>query len=109
MSKSIHQLVDGVTREMFRVWGRQGLMGGPEEYVWLEENYGITERDDEKWLHILDLRFGDHDQYALALDDELFELLSDEASIAAFLVGLLERYRSSTKSYPGRPGGRLHH
>ncbi len=52
-------LIDAISREMSRVWGKDGLHGEPEEYRWLEKNYGISEGDDVWWQLTIQHHFGE--------------------------------------------------
>jgi len=91
-------LIDAISREMSRVWGEDGLHGEPEEYRWLEENYGISEEDDVWWQLTIQHHFGELPEEDRD-DAEVMNFLSDDVRVEQFLRDLLRRYRSSTAIY----------
>ncbi|MBA3826109.1 MAG: hypothetical protein H0X24_19690 [Ktedonobacterales bacterium] len=91
---------------MERVWGEEGFGGDPHEYAWLEQNYGITEAEDVRWIDVLTYHSGEvemFDGHHLEGEEEREEVLAfleDPEAVIAFLETLLKRYQSNTATYP---------
>jgi len=99
------QLIESILAEMDRVWGAEGFGGELEAYVWLKENFEISEEEDVKWQDILS-------DWAGTLDEDIADLgkdeikkvkafLQDDSTVTAFLETLLQRYKSSDLTYYG--------
>lgn len=91
-------LIEAISREMIRVWGKGGLHGEPEEYRWLEENYGISEEDDVWWQLTIQHHFGDLPEEDRN-DAEVMQFLNDDARVEQFLRNLLQLYQSNIITY----------
>lgn len=92
------ELIDGVLKEMDRVWGEDGLEGDPDEYAWLLENYKITEEDDVQWQLILQYHMEDLPGEDME-DEDLMLFLKDDHAVIQFLQEYLQKYRSSCTCY----------
>ena len=93
------ELIDAVIAEMERVWGESGLHGEPEEYTWLETNYGITEEEDVKWQLALQYNYHDLPDEDKE-DEEVMSFLEDEKAVMDFLKSFLQKYKSNSLTYP---------
>src|SRR5688572_22175743 len=84
--------------ECERVWGSiDGFDGSVAQYVWLNENYGITEEDDLMWQIVLELvvdgQVKDSLKNARRFKIQWQSLGSEPAVLNNFLRMLLARYR----------------
>lgn len=92
------ELIDKVVTEIQRIFP-DDIQGYPEEYQWLEENYGVTEEDDVKWIDIINYSCEDYDDCNLDDEDNRAFLESDTA-VCEYLTKLLQKYQGNTVSYP---------
>lgn len=92
------ELIDGVLKEMDRVWGEDGLGGEPDEYAWLLKNYNITEEDDVQWQLILQYDMGDLPDEDTE-DEDLMIFLEDDCAVVQFLQEYLRKYKGSSAIY----------
>lgn len=96
MTKS--ELIDGVLREMDRVWENEGFGGESEAYEWLLKNYCISEEEDVQWQLVLQHHMDDlpvEDQE----DEEVMSFLEDQHAVKQFLQALLTKYKTSSATY----------
>src|SRR5262249_40936552 len=101
LSDAIQGLIGRILTEMQHVWGTRldRFEETPEQYVWLEEHYGITEEDDLRWQFTL-LDSADGVTAAdLEENKEMQEFLESPHRIVHQLNYLLQRYRSNTIAY----------
>ncbi len=92
------QLIYAIIDEIERVWPDDAFDGTVEQYEWLERHYGITEKEDVRWLDVLAEWSDDH----IALEDtpkEVMEWMRDESAVCEFLESFLAKYTSNTQSY----------
>jgi hypothetical protein len=94
----VDQLIEEILQEMDRVWGKEGLHGEPEEYVWLKEHYGITEEDDVRWQLTIQHHFEELPEEDQA-DEDVMRFLNDEGGLKKFLKSFLDRYQANSISY----------
>jgi len=98
-------LIESVLAELDRVWGPEGFGGESEAYAWLKEHFGISEEEDLQWQDVLSDWAGSLDVDLEDLDEaekeRVIAFLQDEPAVTTFLEALLQRYKSSTATYPG--------
>lgn len=96
------ELIDEIFEEIERVWGERGPGGSWDEYVWLFENYDITDVEDIQWMEVLDYCSGELDDDDLDDEDKkaLMDFVTDDATVISFLQILLQKYRSNNVSFP---------
>lgn len=88
---------------MARVWGPDGFSGEFEAYAWLQEHFGISEKEHARWQDVLSDWAGTLDEDTADLDeDEKMQVkafLQADPTVTAFLKSLLQRYESSDATY----------
>lgn len=98
-------LIESVLAEMNRVWGPEGFGGEFEAYAWLKEHFGISEEEDVQWQDVLSDWAGSLDVDLEDLDEveknRVIAFLQDDSAVMTFLETLLQRYKSSSTTYPG--------
>ena len=98
-------LIESVLAEMNRVWGPEGFGGEFEAYAWLKEHFGISKEEDVQWQDVLSDWAGSLDVDLEDLDEvekkRVIAFLQDDSAVMTFLETLLQRYKSSSTTYPG--------
>ena len=93
------ELIESVLDEMNRVWGPRGFGGEPEAYAWLNEHFGISEKEDVQWQDVLSDWAGTFDEDTVDLEEDersrVKAFLQDDFAVTAFLESMLRRYTSS--------------
>lgn len=93
----VKQLIDAISSEQLRIWGKDGFTGTPDQYIWLQRTFGVTEEDLALWSAVLLHEFNSSDDHDCS--EQMRAFLSDRNMIAQFLYGLLRKYRSSDEGY----------
>lgn len=76
-------LAADIITEIDRVWGESpGFEETPEQFAWLEANYGIDRNDESEWRKALE-----------SIID------GPPEDVGQFLQGFLQKYRSSVAVY----------
>lgn len=98
------ELIESVLTEMDRIWGPEGFGGEAEAYLWLEEHFGISEKEDVQWQDVLSDWAGTVDEDTADLEEheinQVKSFLQHDSSVTAFLESLLQRYKSCDATYP---------
>ena len=97
------ELIKSVLAEMDRVWGPDGFGGELEAYGWLQEHFGITEEEDVQWQYVLSDWAGTLAEDTADLNEDeknqVGAFLQDDSVVTVFLETLLQRYKSSDRTY----------
>jgi hypothetical protein len=100
------ELLDAIVDEINRIWGDPGFSGTFEEYGWLLEHYGVTEKEDNTYLDVLEYREDNgftklSSFYTLDADERahVMGFIHDNVAVCAFLGALLQKYNSSSMTY----------
>jgi len=100
------QIVRHIVRRLTAIFGKDGSGGSWEEYAWLEENCGVSEEDDNKWLDLLGHYQVDLEEQAswVDLSDEekrdILAFVTDREKHLPFLLDVAQRYDAVDKRYP---------
>jgi hypothetical protein len=99
------QIVKHIVHRLLEIFGKDGPGGSWAEYAWLEENYGISEEDDNKWLDILGYYQGDlqeqpsWDSLTEEEQRDIWDFVSDREKHLPFLFELARKYDAVKKKY----------
>ena len=83
------EVIDVLISEVERVF--PDSFGSDESYMWLLENYGITEEEDVRWQFIIDEESASELNPNDENDLELIAFLNDPEALWSFLEGASRR------------------
>jgi hypothetical protein len=95
-SMNRRELIDAIFDEIQRVFGFENYPTTMEEYVWLEETYGISLEEHRRY----DLVDRDADGIPEEQRDEFtLAFFHNDRAVCRFLEGLLRKYRGGSEVY----------